>query len=178
MRGRSAVVCAVTVFLVAVGCGTEKAPETRSKVDKQSAASVAALGGIKDEMDALDRKIQASGTPKPTSLAEVKDAVEVWRPMPGRYQRLLAKAKPLALRAQRLNDQNLGVGSMWTVLLEMLRQRRDGMRETVVLFDKFFADHSYLPRAQARLGQLKREGDVLNARFARLAVAYNEKVGG
>lgn len=186
-RGEEASFVPMRLFLAALlallaplssGCGVSDAPARDDASARDASAQGDRLSEIKDEMDDIDRRFQAIGTPRPQTLEALEPVVDEWRPFPDKYDALLRRAEPLRDEVRGLPEDKLGVGELADTLVEMLERRRDGTVEIIGLFDQWLTEGTPPAGSAGRLEELKREQDALNQRFFELANAYNEKVGG
>ncbi len=122
-------------------------------------------------MDALDQRVNETKPRQPLTIGSLMRYAEDLQPLIGEYSDLLADAETSYSSVQPIDDPD--VRSAWRVLIERMRNSRDGLAASTDDLRK-----RRISKFSAEVKARKAETDRLDAEFRDLANRINDRYSG
>jgi hypothetical protein len=154
------------------GCGVQSGEKTVKDCD-----ALRTMGGIKQRMDALDRKI-TDLRPQTITAESIKSLVPVYRRAVSTYDALFLKASA-QLALARSEGRPSDITGAWLLMTDSLKFRRDGMRFFAKVFahPEIYFDRQHNAQTEAQTQALRRRQKQLNSRLTASIVSLYSNRG-
>lgn len=154
----------LVVALVASGCGVQSGGHKTAAPD---CGAIKSMTGLKASMDAQDLKIQ-NNRPSTVTLESIRRLAPFYRDAASTFDGLLQRAKTGLAEARSAGRPTDLVGA-WSLMVESLRLRRDGIQFYALAFaHPENLNHSILAKDQTYLHRTERLNSRLKSSIIRV----------